>query len=107
MGNESPKSKVFNSRDLNYQEESIVSRTVIDKDCGTVTVFAFDKGQRLSEHTVPYDAFVLILDGKAEIKILKKQYMLEEGDMIILPANEPHEVRALESFKMILVMIRS
>jgi len=106
MGTESSTLKVFNLKDVDYQEEAIVSRTVIDKDCGTITLFVFDKGQGLSEHTAPYDAFVHILHGKAEIKISKKQYILCEGDMIIMPANKPHEVRALEPFKMLLVMIK-
>lgn len=90
-----------------YQEGSIVSRTIIDKKTGTVTFFAFDKGQGLSEHTAPFDALVYILDGKAEIIISGKTYHLNAGEMVIMPAHEPHALRALTRFKMILTMIRS
>ncbi|ASJ12038.1 cupin domain-containing protein [Thermococcus thioreducens] len=92
---------------VNYQEGSIVSRTLLDKKTGSVTLFAFDKGQRLSEHTAPFDAMVYVLEGEAEIKISGKPYRLGEGEMIIMPANEPHAVSAPEKFKMLLVMIKS
>jgi quercetin dioxygenase-like cupin family protein len=92
---------------IDYQEGSVVSRTVIDKAAGTITVFSFDKGQGLSEHTAPFDAFVYILDGKAEISISGKPNTVENGQMIIMPANEPHALSAVEKFKMLLVMIRS
>ena len=90
-----------------YQEGSVVSRTIIDKKTGTVTFFAFDKGQGLSEHTAPFDALVYLLDGEAEVVISGKSSRLKEGDMVIMPANDPHALRAITRFKMILTMIRS
>lgn len=90
-----------------YQTGAIVSRTVIDKKTGSVTFFAFDEGQGLSEHTAPYDALVYLLDGNAEITISGKVLRLGEGEMVIMPANEPHALRAIKKFKMILVMVRS
>jgi quercetin dioxygenase-like cupin family protein len=92
---------------VDYQEESVVSRTIIDKKKGTVTLFAFDKGQGLSEHTAPFDAMVYLLDGEAEISISGKPICLKDGEMVILPANQPHELKAIKRFKMILIMIRS
>jgi len=92
---------------VNYQEGSVVSRTLIDKKVGTVTLFAFDKGQALSEHTAPFDALVNIIDGEAEIVISAIEHRVRKGEMIIMPANEPHALRAVEKFKMVLVMIRS
>ncbi len=90
-----------------YQEGSVVSRTVIDREKGTVTFFAFDEGQGLSEHTAPFDALLYLLKGKAEIVISGKALHCKEGDMVLMPANEPHALRAVEKFKMILTMIRS
>jgi quercetin dioxygenase-like cupin family protein len=90
-----------------YQEGSVVSRTIIDKKAGTVTFFAFDEGQGLSEHTAPFDALVYLLEGQAEIVISGKPVRLNSGQMIIMPANQPHAVRAIKNFKMILTMIRS
>jgi len=90
-----------------YQKGSIVSRTVIDKKTGTVTFFAFDQGQGLSEHTAPFDALVYLLDGEAEVVISGKPFRLKAGEMVIMPANEPHALRAITKFKMILTMIRS
>jgi len=90
-----------------YQKGSVVSRTIIDKKTGTVTFFAFDKGQRLSEHTASFDALVCLLDGEAEIVISGKPLRLKEGEIIIMPANQPHELKAVKKFKMILIMIRS
>ena len=90
-----------------YQEGAVVSRTILDKKTGTVTFFAFDEGQGLSEHTAPFDAMVHILDGEAEIVISGKSLRLKEGEMVIMPANEPHALRAVTRFKMILTMIRS
>jgi len=90
-----------------YQKDSIVSRTLIDKNTGTVTFFAFDKGQGLSEHTAPFDALVHLLDGEAEISISGKPFSLKQGEMIIMPANEPHALKAVKQFKMILTMIKS
>jgi len=85
---------------LDYQEGSVVSRMLINKKIGTVTMFSFDKGEGLSEHTAPFDALVYVFDGKAEIIISKKSYILEKGQMITMPANEPHALNALERFKM-------
>jgi len=90
-----------------YQEGSIVSRTMIDKKTGTVTFFAFDEGQGLSEHTAPFDALVYLLDGEAEIVISGKPFRLKAGEMLIMPANDPHALKAIKRFKMILTMIRS
>ena len=91
---------------LDYQEGSVVSRTIIDKQTGTVTLFAFDEGQGLSEHTAPFDALVHIIDGEAEITISGKAIHMKGGEMVIMPANEPHALRALKRFKMVLIMIR-
>ncbi len=90
-----------------YQEGSVVSRTLIDKKIGTVTVFAFGAGQGLSEHTAPYDVCVQILDGEAEVTIAGTLHHLAAGQMIIMPANQPHALRAEKRFKMLLVMIRA
>lgn len=91
---------------VSYQDGSIVSKEVIKKDTGTVTLFAFDKGQGLSEHTVPFDALVHVFDGKAEIFISGKPHILKAGDAIIMPANKPHALKAIERFKMLLIMIK-
>jgi quercetin dioxygenase-like cupin family protein len=91
---------------VEYQAGSVVSRAIIQKKTGTVTLFAFDEGQGLSEHTAPFDALVSILDGQAEILISGKSHVLKKGEMIIMPADEPHALRAVEPFKMMLVMIR-
>jgi quercetin dioxygenase-like cupin family protein len=100
--------QVSNVKELaEYQKGSVVSRTIIDKKVGTVTLFAFDEGQGLSEHTAPYDAMVQIIDGEVEITISGKPLQLKEGEMVIMPANEPHALRALKQFKMILTMIRA
>jgi len=90
-----------------YQEGSVVSRMLIDKNVGTVTVFAFGAGQGLSEHTAPYDVCVQILDGEAEITIAGTEHHLTAGQMIIMPANQPHALKAVKRFKMLLVMIRA
>lgn len=90
-----------------YQKDSIVSRIILDKKSGSVTFFAFDKGQGLSEHTTPFDAVVNVLDGEVAITISGKSTKLKAGDMIILPANEPHALRAIKKFKMILILIHS
>lgn len=92
---------------IEYQEGSIVSRTIIDKVTGTLTLFAFDVGQGLSEHTAPFDALVYLLDGEAEVIISGKPFHLKEGNVVIMPANEPHALRAIKKFKMMLVMIKS
>lgn len=90
-----------------YQENAVVSRTIIDKDIGTVTVFAFDDGQGLSEHTAPYDAMVQVLDGEVEITISGEPRHVKAGELIIMPANEPHSLKATGRFKMLLTMIRA
>jgi len=92
---------------LEYQAGSIVSRTVIDKPTGTLTLFAFDKGQGLSEHTAPFDAMVYVLDGVAEVIIAGKPHTVKQGEMIIMPTNQPHALKAPQPFKMMLVMIKS
>lgn len=92
---------------IDYQEGSVVSRTLVDKKTGTVTLFAFDEKQGLSEHTTPFDALVYLLDGEAEIIISGKAHFLKKGEMIIMPANQPHALKAIKKFKMILIMIRS
>jgi quercetin dioxygenase-like cupin family protein len=105
--NMSEEPSVMNIQDMiDYQDGSIVSRTLIEKPTGTVTLFAFSAGQGLSEHTAPFDALVHIVDGAAEIIISGKKYELRSGEMIIMPANEPHALNANEKFKMILIMIR-
>ena len=91
---------------VDYQEGSVVSRTILDKDTGTVTVFAFDKGEGLSEHTAPFDALVHVIDGEADITISGTPHHLSSGDLILMPANEPHALDAPERFKMVLTMIR-
>ena len=92
---------------LDYQDDAVVSRTIIDKKTGTLTLFSFDEGQCLSEHTAPFDALVYILDGEAEVTISGNSLELKEGEVVVMPANEPHALRATKRFKMMLVMIRS
>jgi quercetin dioxygenase-like cupin family protein len=90
-----------------YQKDAVVSKTIIDKKTGTVTLFAFDQGQGLSEHTAPFDAMVQVLDGEVEIRISGNPHTLKTGQMIIMPANQPHALTAVAPFKMLLTMIRS
>ncbi len=92
---------------INYQEDSVISRTLIDKKTGTVTLFAFDINQGLSEHTAPYDAMVYVIDGEVEITISGKPITLKLGETTIMPANEPHALAAKTKSKMLLVMIKS
>lgn len=92
---------------VGYQQDSIVSRVIVDKKTGTITLFAFDEKQSLSEHTAPFDAMVYLVEGEAEITIDKGKFVLREGDMIVMPANVPHAVKATKRFKMLLVMIKS
>lgn len=92
---------------VDYAADSIVSKTILDKSTGTITLFAFDKGQKLSEHTSPYDAVVQIIEGEASITIGTENINISEGQIIIMPANMPHSVAAKEKFKMLLTMIRS
>lgn len=97
-----------NTKDLvTYQDGSIVSKEIIKKPTGTVTIFAFDQGQGLSEHTAPFDALVYVLDGETEITISGQAHHLKEGEMIVMPAGEPHALKALKPFKMMLVMVKS
>lgn len=92
---------------IEYQAGAVVSRTLLKKGAGSVTLFAFDEGQDLSEHTVPHDALVYLLDGRAEIAIAGTPHGLKAGEVIVMPGNQPHSVRATSRFKMMLVMIRS
>lgn len=92
---------------IEYQEGSVVSREIIRKNTGTVTLFAFGEGQGLSEHTAPFDALVYLLDGEAEIFISGKPFHLKPGEIIIMPASQPHALKAVKKFKMLLIMIRS
>lgn len=92
---------------VGYQEGSVVSREIIAKAAGTITIFAFDEGQGLSEHKTPYDGFVYIIDGEADIKISGKDYHLKTGEAIVMPANETHALKAVKRFKMMLVMVKS
>jgi quercetin dioxygenase-like cupin family protein len=91
---------------IKYQKDSVVSKTLIKKEKGTITIFAFDNGQGLSEHTAPFDALVHIIDGVAKVIISDKSYITKVGEMIILPAGKTHAIKAEEQFKMMLVMIR-
>ena len=100
--------KVLRAIDLvAYQDGAVVSRTLVNQKTGTVTLFAFDAGQELSEHTAPYDALVNVLDGETRITIAGQPFELKAGDLIIMPANQPHAVKAVTKFKMMLTMIRS
>jgi len=90
-----------------YQKGVVVSRMVIDKPAGTVTLFAFDQGQGLSEHTAPFDALVNVLDGEVEITIAGQPGRVKQGEMMIMPANQPHALKAITRFKMMLVMVKS
>ena len=92
---------------IEYQEGSVVSRTLIDKKTGTVTLFAFDEGQGLSEHTAPFNALVFLFEGEATITISGKPLHVKQGEAIIMPAEKPHSLKALKPFKMLLIMIRS
>lgn len=92
---------------VQVQPGAIVSRTLVDRNAGTVTLFAFDAGQGLSEHTAPFDALVICLEGEAEVTISGSPAPVRRGEMIVLPANEPHALRAQSPFKMLLIMIRS
>ena len=92
---------------VNYQEGAVVSRTLVKRQTGTVTAFAFDAGQGLSEHTAAFDALVQMIEGKAEITVAGKPLRVEAGEAVLLPANQPHAVAALTPFKMLLTMIRS
>lgn len=104
---ETNRSQVLRFVDMaEYQQGSIVSRQITKSDSGNVTLFAFDEGQALSEHTAPFDALVQVLEGRAEILISGEPYPLSAGESIIMPANKPHALNAVERFKMLLTMIR-
>lgn len=90
-----------------YQKDTVVSKTIIDKKTGTVTLFAFDQGQGLSEHTAPFDAMVQVIDGEVEIRISGNPHRVKAGQVIVMPADEPHALKAVTPFKMLLTMIRS
>ena len=92
---------------IDYQEGSIVSRVLLKSEAGNVTMFAFDMGQELSEHSAPYDALVQVMDGEAEIRISGKPFNLKSGQAIIMPANDPHAVMAVKQFKMVLTMLKA
>lgn len=101
------KGKIIRPAELvDYSRDSIVSKTLVDRKAGTITLFAFDRGQGLSEHVAPYDAVVQILDGEALIIIVGKKMYVKSGGMIIMPANIPHALKAEQKFKMLLIMIR-
>jgi len=103
-----PKTEILAlSEMVSYQTGSVVSRQITKADAGNVTLFAFDEGQELSEHTAPFDALVHVVEGKAEIIISGKSFFLKSGDAIIMPANDPHAVKAPSQFKMLLTMIRA
>ena len=101
-------SEIMNVKELvAYQKGAIVSKTLVEKETGTVTLFAFDQGQALSEHTAPFDALVQVTDGQAEIRIAGVPYQVGAGQMIVMPAGRSHALKALTPFKMMLTMIRS
>ena len=105
---EMPSAEVVRLIDLvNYQEGSVVSRTVVNRSTGTITLFAFDEGQGLSEHTAPFDAIAHVLEGESEITVSGKPLRTTAGAAVLLPANQPHSLKALGKFKMLLTMIRS
>lgn len=101
-------SNIYKIDDLvDYQDKSVVSKEIIKKETGTVTIFAFDEGEGLSEHTAPFDALIQLIDGTLELTLGGELFVLEKGDMIIMPANVPHALYAKTRFKMILSMIKS
>ncbi len=103
-----PKAEILNMAELvSYQDGSVVSRQITKADAGNVTLFAFDAGQELSEHTAPFDALVHVVEGEAEIVISGKSFHLKNGEAIVMPADEPHAVKATGQFKMLLTMIRA
>ncbi|MFH1907220.1 MAG: cupin domain-containing protein [Chloroflexota bacterium] len=103
-----PTAQILSLADLiGYQEGAIVSRVILKAEAGNVTLFAFDEGQELSEHTAPFDALVHVLDGEVEIKISGQPFDLKIGEAIIMPANDPHAVKATKKFKMLLTMIKA
>jgi len=106
--NEFAKSEIFSfEKSVDYAAGAIVSKTVLKKQTGNISLFAFDKGEALSEHTASFDALIQVVDGKGEITVGGKPFILNSGESIIMPANIPHAVKAVEKFKMVLTMIRS
>jgi len=106
--NEFKRSKVFNfNESIDYSEGGIISKTVLKRQAGNISLFSFDKGEALSEHTAPFDAMIQVVDGIGEIIINKESFFLETGQCIIMPANVTHAVKAVEKFKMVLTMIKS
>jgi len=106
--NEFDKAKIFSFSDsVEYASGGILSKTVLKKESGNISLFSFAKGEALSEHTAPFDAMIQVVDGKGEVIIGGKSYILESGQVIIMPANVPHAVKAVEKFKMVLTMIKS
>lgn len=106
--NEFEKSKVFGfNESIEYSEGGIVSKTVLKKQTGNISLFSFDKGEALSEHTAPFDAVIQVVDGRGEVIIGGESFFLETGQSIIMPANITHAVKAVEKFKMVLIMIKS
>lgn len=105
MGDELRVSRVIDL--VSYQPDAIVSRIVLKRDAGNVTLFAFDAGQELSEHTAPYDALVQVVEGEAAITVAGRPYRVGTGEMLLMPARQPHALKAVSRFKMLLTMIRS
>lgn len=106
--NEFGKSKIFSfNESIEYSDGGIVSKTVLKKQTGNISLFSFDKGEALSEHTAPFDAMIQVVDGRGEVIIGGKSFFLETGQSIIMPANITHAVKAVEKFKMVLTMIKS
>jgi len=100
--------KVINLRELiEYQEGAVVSRTILETETGTVTLFAFTVGQGLSEHTAPFDALVYLLEGEADVSLSGQTLRVHEGEFVIMPANDPHALKAVKNFKMLLIMLQS
>ena len=108
QSNEFEKAKVFSFSDsVEYASGGILSKTVLKKETGNISLFSFAKGEALSEHTAPFDAMIQVIDGKGEVIIGGKSFIMESGQTIIMPANIPHAVKAVEKFKMVLTMIKS
>jgi quercetin dioxygenase-like cupin family protein len=106
--NEFEKAKIFSyNESIEYSNGGIVSKTILKKQTGNISIFSFDKGEALSEHTAPFDAMIQVVDGKGEILINGESFFLEAGQCIIMPANITHAVKAVEKFKMVLIMIKS
>lgn len=95
------------NKTINYQEGSVVSKEIVNKSTGTITLFAFDKGQGLSEHTAPYNALVIVTDGTAQITLSGINHKVETGEMLLMPKNSTHSLKAIKQFKMMLIMIKS